>query len=71
MSKNIVKGGMIPGDYSKAAQSSRNLQAQEVEKVVTTNERLVQELEEAGHDPDFIAEAEAQILEAMDELGCS
>jgi len=68
---NIVKGGMVPGDYSKAAQSSRNLQAQEIEKVMTTNERLVAELEEAGHDPDFIAEAEAQMLDAMNELECS
>jgi len=59
MRDNIVKGGMVPGDYSRAPQ------------VVTTNERLVAELEEAGHDPDFIAEAEAQMIDAMNELECS
>lgn len=58
-------------DYSKAAQSSRNLQAQEIEKVMTTDERLALELEEAGHDPDFVAEAVAQMQDAMDEMGCS
>lgn len=38
---------------------------------VTTNERLVRELEEQGYDADFVAEAEAAMLDAMDEMGCS
>jgi hypothetical protein len=38
---------------------------------VTTDERLASELEEAGHDPDFVAEAQAQMQNAMDEMGCS
>lgn len=39
--------------------------------VTTTDERLARELKEAGHDPDFVAEAQAQMQDAMDEMGCS
>jgi hypothetical protein len=39
--------------------------------VTTTDERLRRELEEQGMDEDFIAEAQAQMQDAMDEMGCS
>jgi hypothetical protein len=41
------------------------------EVITTTDQRLVAELEEQGHDPCFVAEAEAAMQDAMDEMGCS
>jgi hypothetical protein len=43
----------------------------EGESVTTTNERLVAEMRGEGRDECFIAEAEAMLIDAMDEMGCS
>lgn len=60
-----AEGRAMNSDEQRADRAIR------LDRVVTTDERLARELADAGHDARFVADAQAAMQTAMDELGCS